>query len=147
MSTYRHWSVSLWRDPDDVPHCQILSPDKTEWQLISATLCGWRRCFVPDQLWLMTRIWEEEDCLATHLSAYDSFTTMALYKSICLLKNAPKCIISIQKPQNFSGEGAQPPSQDSIPRPYLPRRLWHLNSTPLAQPQRLGRLSSAPPKL
>jgi len=28
--TYRHWSVSLWRDPDDVPHCRILSPDKTE---------------------------------------------------------------------------------------------------------------------
>ena len=26
-----------------------LSPDKTEWQLISATLCGWRRCFVADQ--------------------------------------------------------------------------------------------------
>ena len=26
-------------DPDDVPHCRILSPDKTEWRLISATLC------------------------------------------------------------------------------------------------------------
>ena len=35
MATYRHWSVSLWRDPDDVSHCQILSPDKTEWRLIS----------------------------------------------------------------------------------------------------------------
>jgi len=47
-----HWSVSLWRDPDDVPHCQILSPDETEWRLISATLtlCGRRRCFVADQL-------------------------------------------------------------------------------------------------
>ena len=51
MATYRHWSVSLRRDPDDVPHCQILSPDKTEWRLISATLCGWRQCFVADQLW------------------------------------------------------------------------------------------------
>ena len=30
MATYRHWSVSLWRDPDDVSHCRILSPDKTE---------------------------------------------------------------------------------------------------------------------
>ena len=40
MATYRHWSVSLWRDPDDVSHCRILSPDKTEWQLTSATLCG-----------------------------------------------------------------------------------------------------------
>jgi len=54
MTTYRHWSVSLWRDPDDVSHCRILSPDKTEWWLISATLCRWRRCFVADQLWLVT---------------------------------------------------------------------------------------------
>ena len=35
MATYRHWSVSLWWDPDDVSHCRILSPDKTEWGLIS----------------------------------------------------------------------------------------------------------------
>ena len=61
MVTYRHWTVSLWRDPDDVPHCRILSPDKTEWWLISATLCGWRCCFVADQLWFMTRIREEEE--------------------------------------------------------------------------------------
>jgi len=59
METYRHWSVSLWRDPDDVSHCQILSPDKTEWRLISATLCGWKRCFVADQLWLMKCIQED----------------------------------------------------------------------------------------
>jgi len=25
--------VSLWRDPDDVPHSRILSPDKAEQQL------------------------------------------------------------------------------------------------------------------
>ena len=53
--------MSLWRDPDGVPHCRILSPDKTEWRLISATLCRWRLCFVADQLWFMTRIREEED--------------------------------------------------------------------------------------
>ena len=61
MATCRHWSVSLWRDPDDVSHCRLLSPDKTEWRLISATLCGWRRCFVADQLWFMTRIREDEE--------------------------------------------------------------------------------------
>ena len=61
MATYRHWSVFLWRDPDDLSHCWILSPDKTEWRFISATLCGWRCCFVADQLWLMTRIREEEE--------------------------------------------------------------------------------------
>ena len=62
MATYRHWSVSLWRDPDNVSHCRILSPDKTEWRLVSATLCGWRRCFVADQLWFMTLIREEKEC-------------------------------------------------------------------------------------
>jgi len=40
MATYRYVSVSLWRDPDDVSHCRILSPDNTEWRLISATVCG-----------------------------------------------------------------------------------------------------------
>jgi len=30
MATYRHWSVFLWRVPDNVSHCRILSPDKTE---------------------------------------------------------------------------------------------------------------------
>jgi len=29
-----------WLPVLDVPHCRILSPNKTEWQLISATLCG-----------------------------------------------------------------------------------------------------------
>jgi len=74
MATYRHWSVSLWRDPDEVSHCLILSPDKTEWRLILATLCRWTRCFVADQLWLMTCIQEEEcwtlftalDCIMLH---------------------------------------------------------------------------------
>jgi len=28
MATYRHLSVCLWRDPDDVSHCRIVSPDK-----------------------------------------------------------------------------------------------------------------------
>ena len=61
MVTYRHWSVSLWQDPDNVSHCWILSPDKTEWQLISATLCRRRRCFVAVKLWFVTHIREEEE--------------------------------------------------------------------------------------
>jgi len=33
----RKWRLTdLWRDQDDVPHCRILSPDKTEWRHISA---------------------------------------------------------------------------------------------------------------
>ena len=61
VAIYRHWSVSLWRDPDYVAHCRILSPDKTEWWFILATLCRWRCCFVADQLWVMTCIREKEE--------------------------------------------------------------------------------------
>jgi len=39
----------------------ITISDKAEWWLISATLCGWKRCFVADQLWFMTCIREEEE--------------------------------------------------------------------------------------
>ena len=51
---YRHWSVFLWRDTDDVTHCRILSPDKAEWQLIPAALCRWRRCFLAWPMFLDT---------------------------------------------------------------------------------------------
>jgi len=40
------------------------SPDKTEWRLISATLCGSRLFFMADQLWFMTRIREEEEAVS-----------------------------------------------------------------------------------
>ena len=62
--TDRHWYVSLWRDPDDVPHCQILSSNKTEWRFISATLFGWRRCFVANQLRFTTCIRHGLECAA-----------------------------------------------------------------------------------
>jgi len=91
MATCRHWSVSLWRDPDDASYCRILSPDKTEWRLISATLCRWRCCFVADQLWFMTRIQEEEDspgvmlqspcqiqCFIWHIQSPQGDSAMAL---------------------------------------------------------------------
>jgi len=88
MATYRHWSVSLWWDPDGVSHCRILSPDKTEWRLISATLCGWRHCFVADQLWLMTRIREEED--------WESFSLpCSMWHFFTLEYNMKTCFIMI----------------------------------------------------
>ena len=82
MATYRHWSVSLWRDPDDVWNCRILSPDITEWWLISATLCGWRRCFVADKLWLMKRIRKEED---DKFSLYHTESTLQWLDIMCYL--------------------------------------------------------------
>jgi len=63
MVTCRHWSVSLRRDSDDVPHGRILFSDKAKWRLIPAALCRWRRCFLADQLWFMTCIWEEEEII------------------------------------------------------------------------------------
>ena len=51
--------VSLRQDPDNVPHCRILSCDKAEWRLITATLCRWKCCFLADQLWFMTHIWKQ----------------------------------------------------------------------------------------
>jgi len=54
-----HYPQFATLSASNVPHCRILSRDKTEWRLISATLCGWGRCFVADQLWLMIRIREE----------------------------------------------------------------------------------------
>ena len=61
-----HWPWQVYpscsfSSADYVPHCRILSPDKTEWWLILATLCRWNSCFMADQLWLMTHIREEEE--------------------------------------------------------------------------------------
>ena len=80
MATCRHWSVSLWRDPYDVSHCRILPSDKTEWRLISATLCWWRRCFVADQLWFMTHIREED--LGAALFSGHSVTCRTIYLAV-----------------------------------------------------------------
>ena len=69
MATYRHWSMSLWRDSDDVPHCWILSPDKTEWRLISATLAD------EDAVWWLTsygswHAYEKKKCQLWRLLSY-----------------------------------------------------------------------------
>ena len=86
MVTYRHWSVSLWRDSDDVSHCRILFSDKAEWRLISATLCRWRRCFVADQLWFMTHIREEEEECVNSWTVTDNIIKRqkCLQKIICV---------------------------------------------------------------
>jgi len=41
-----------------------------EWRLIPATLCEWRRCFLADQLWFMTRTrTRKEDWSYTQIDA------------------------------------------------------------------------------
>ena len=43
---------------------------------ISATLCGWRRCFVADQLWFMTHIREAEVPLISEVTPYSFRCTL-----------------------------------------------------------------------
>ena len=102
MATFRHWSVSLWRDPDDVSHCRILSPDKTEWRLISATLCRWRRCFVADQLWFMTRIREEEEYYAPVRLLKSSWNLPELFLKDSLFRPAISLLHRLKTVQAFS---------------------------------------------
>ena len=89
---------------------RILSPDKTEWRLISVTLCGRRRCFVADQLWLMTCIQEEEDCCYVLLSPNVVFAAVPHCRSTqqivehftnCQLSNCPVCR-SVRHPSSDS---------------------------------------------
>jgi len=61
--------ITGWQMTTGWPRWPVAGPDNywltqmtsgwPRWPL--ATLCRWRRCFVADQLWFMTRIREEED--------------------------------------------------------------------------------------
>ena len=152
MTTYRHWSVPLWRDPDDVPHCRILSPDKTEWRLISATLCGWGRCFVADQLWFMISIREEKEWSVylaiftvpwhgfhylRQLATSDRFCWAASYANLTVNKDNTHCTclpttyrqIGIQKQTNkikddfWLGLSRCPSFSMTFPRPKITKLL------------------------
>ena len=59
--TRRRLCYYMTWERDDVPCCRILPLTKLNGGL--STLCGWRRCFVAVQLWFMTHIREEEDCV------------------------------------------------------------------------------------
>jgi len=53
MVSYRHWSVLLWRDPNDVPHRRILPSYQAEWWSVPASLCCWCCYCLADQLWVL----------------------------------------------------------------------------------------------
>jgi len=60
--SYRHWSMSLRWDPDDVPHWRILSPDKTErWLIPELHSADEDHCFLADQSWFITWVRKEEE--------------------------------------------------------------------------------------
>ena len=41
MAPYRHWSLLLWWDPNDVPHRRILPSYEAERWSVPASLCWW----------------------------------------------------------------------------------------------------------
>ena len=53
MVSYRHWSVLLWWDPNDVPHRRILPSNEAEWWSVPAPLCWWCCYCLADQLWVL----------------------------------------------------------------------------------------------
>ena len=53
MVSYRHWSVLLWWDPNDVPHGRILPSYEAEWWSVPAPLCWWCCYCLADQLWVL----------------------------------------------------------------------------------------------
>ena len=71
-----------------VSNCRILSPNKTERRLISATLCVEYAAFVADQLWLTTRIREEEEwrCIGLFGIATLCYHTLSYKMFIMLMR-------------------------------------------------------------
>jgi len=53
MVSYRHWSVLLWWDPNDVPHRRILPSYEAERWSVPASLCWWCCYCLADQLWVL----------------------------------------------------------------------------------------------
>ena len=53
MVSYRHWSVLLWWDPNDVTHRRILPSYEAERWSVPASLCWWCCCCLADQLWVL----------------------------------------------------------------------------------------------
>jgi len=53
MVSYRHWSVLLWWDPNDVPHRRILRSYEAERWSVPASLCWWCCYCLADQLWVL----------------------------------------------------------------------------------------------
>jgi len=53
----------MWHVTVTIHHVHMICnqlTSKVDGGITGSRLCGWRRCFVADQLWLMTRIREEE---------------------------------------------------------------------------------------
>ena len=121
MATYRHWPVSLWQDPDDVPHCWILSPDKTEWQLISATLAD------EDAVWWLTsygswHAYEKKKCQLWRLLSYRKKIFFPVLQKWYVMLHG-----TVVERWSLTGELSLPcarPAADGWPLMWVNRPLW-----------------------
>ena len=94
MATYRHWSVSLRQDPDDVTHRRMLFySDKTEWWLILTTLCRWRHGFLADHYGSWHAHEKKKICrvVDTSLSSIVAVDVAVIIRSHLLICHVVKC--------------------------------------------------------
>ena len=62
MVSYRHWSVLLWWDLNDVPHRRILPSHEAERWSVLASLCWWCCYCLADQLWVLIAYARRSPC-------------------------------------------------------------------------------------
>ena len=118
MVSYRHWSVLLWWDPNDVPHRRILPSYEAEWWSVPAPLCWWCCYCLADQLWvliayarrridvqvpqlciwsLVMQLWMNEFVFAP---SYRDLSQGCCVSIICLLIHYSSVLSLLQKPVN-----------------------------------------------
>ena len=65
MGASIQWPVWLWWDPDNVSHCQCLSPDEVRWRTADSAWGGWSCCWVAQKK--MNDTWKQQQQLAQFL--------------------------------------------------------------------------------
>ena len=101
MVSYRHWSVLLWWDPNDVPHRRILPSYEAEWWSVPALLCWWCCYCLADQLWVliayarrrrrMTTSTEDKNAKITTDNSQRNYAQRQWHVNWCLLSVFHRC--------------------------------------------------------
>ena len=84
MVSYRHWSVLLWWDPNDVPHRRILPSYEAERWSVQASLCWWCCYCLADQLWVLIAYARRRRRLQHHLFFIEERIFITTFVICCL---------------------------------------------------------------